>query len=103
MNLESPQRPGPEREELPWHVYDRHADLFHVASSLSEAEAWAAAHWGVVEVAHREEIDSYDYWYLVLTSPGEAPHQARDYQVRIIRQDRVSAIGWDANASQQFP
>jgi len=85
-----------ESAQLPWYVYDRHANLLHIAGSLTDAEAWAVDHWGVVEVADREEIDEHDYWYLLLTAPDESvAFHSRDYQARILRQDRVVAIGRD--------
>ena len=29
--------------QLPWYVYDRHANLLHITGTLAEAEAWAFA------------------------------------------------------------
>lgn len=89
--------------EAPWYVYDRYNDLLHIAVTLADAEAWAIAHWGVVEVADREQIDAHDYWYLLLAAPGESTFRTRDYQARILRQDRVTRIGRDPNATPRHP
>jgi hypothetical protein len=32
--------------QVPWYVYDRHANLLHIASTLAQAEAWAFAYLG---------------------------------------------------------
>jgi len=103
MNLEPPHPTAGSSGELPWYVYDRHASLLHVARTLADAEAWAAQHWGVVEVASREEVAEHDYWYLLLASPGESSYQSRDYQARILRQERVVAIGRDPKAPPEYP
>lgn len=83
---------------LPWYVYDRHAELMHVAESLTEAEAWALSHWGVIEVGDREEVAVNDFFYLLLAKPEE-PFRSSDFQVRILRRDRVEAIGRDPEAA----
>lgn len=103
MNLDRPEHVATPSADLLWYVYDRHANLLHIADDLDEAEAWTAEHWGVVEVARREEIDAYDYWYLLFASPGESSYQTRDYQARILRQDRVASIGRDPQAPPRYP
>jgi hypothetical protein len=89
--------------QLPWYVYDRHANLLHTESTLAQAEAWAFTHWDVASVADREEVDANDYFYLLLAKPEESGFHSRDYQARIIRQDRVTAIGRDPLATPQSP
>ena len=83
----------------PWYVYVRYIHLLHIAPTLETAERWTKEHWVVSEVASREEIATNDYWYFLRTSPGtsadyhNAARQAPEYQARIIRMDRVVAIG----------
>ncbi len=89
--------------EAPWYVYDRHANLLHITPTLADAEAWAITHWGVVEVADREQVDAHDYWYLLYAAPEEAGYTSRDFQARIMRQDRVIAIGRDPLAPPPDP
>jgi hypothetical protein len=89
--------------QLPWYVYDRHANLLHVASTWAKAEAWAFTHWAVVEVADREEVAAHDYFYLLLAEPAESGFHSRDFQARIMRQDRVVAIGRDSQATPRYP
>ena len=89
--------------DLPWYVYDRHANLLHIASTLAQAEAWAFQHWNVASVGDREEIEANDYFYLLLARPDESGFQSRDYQARIIRQDRVIAIGREPHAEPRYP
>ena len=90
--------------QLPWYVYDRHANLLHVARTLSEAEAWAFEYWHVVEVGDREEVADNDYWYLLLAAKSDQAHfQSRDFQARIVRQDRVIALGRDPQATPRYP
>jgi hypothetical protein len=89
--------------EMLWYVYDRHANLLHIASTLDNAEAWAFKHWDVANVGDREEIDANDYFYLLLARPEESGFRSRDYQARIIRQDRVTAIGRDPQAEPRYP
>jgi hypothetical protein len=89
--------------QLPWYVYDRHANLLHIASTRDKAEAWAFTHWAVVEVGDREEVAAHDYFYLLLAEPAQSGFHSRDYQARIMRQDRVTAIGRDPQASPRFP
>lgn len=89
---------------LPWYVYDRHANLLRVASSLPEAEEWAFAHWDVVEVADREEVAANDYYYLLFAKkPDAGDFHSRDFQARIVRQDRVVALGRDPEATPLHP
>lgn len=88
---------------LPWYVYDRHAELMHIADSLTEAETWAFSHWGVVEVGDREEIAENDFFYLLLAKLEEGSFRSRDYQARILRQDRVAEIGRDTEATPRHP
>lgn len=89
---------------LPWYVYDRHAELLRVAGSLSEAEEWAFAHWNVVEVGDREEVAANDYFYLLYAEkPQEGDFHARDFQARIVRKDRVVALGRDPDATPRHP
>lgn len=89
---------------LPWYVYDRHGDLLRVADSLSEAEEWAFAHWNVVEVGDREEVAANDYFYLLYAEkPQHGDFHARDFQARIVRQDRVVALGRDPDAPPRHP
>jgi len=89
--------------KLPWYVYDRHADLLHIAASFQDAEAWAFAHWDVAEIGDREEVADHDYWYLLFASkpkPGE--FKSRDFQARIVRQDRVIDLGRDPEAAPRY-
>jgi hypothetical protein len=99
--------PPPEATEVsvdePWYVYDRHLNLLHTSETLADAEAWAIAHWGVVEVADREEVALHDYWYLLFAAAEKAGYTSRDFQARIVRRDRVIAIGKDPDASPRFP
>ncbi|MDP3967032.1 MAG: hypothetical protein Q8Q02_02030 [Nocardioides sp.] len=91
-------------QKVPWYVYDRNQDLLHIAPTLTEAEAWAIAHWGVVEVADREEVADHDYWYLLFAAPQEeAGYTSRDFQARIIRRDRVIALRRDPDAAPRHP
>ena len=88
---------------LPWYVYDRHANLLHVAESLAAAEAWAFAHWGVVQVGDREQVAENDYFYLLYAEkPQEGDFHARDFQARIVRKDRVIALGRDPETTPQY-
>jgi hypothetical protein len=90
--------------DLPWYVYDRHATLLHVADTLQQAEAWAFDHWDVVEVADREQVADNDFFYLLLAAESrENDFHARDFQARIIRKDRVIAIGRDPDAAPRHP
>lgn len=84
---------------MPWYVYDRHANLLQVADTLRDAETWAVAHWGVVEVAGREQVDDHDFWYLLLTAADASKFRTRDHQARIMRQDRVVQVGRDPAAT----
>lgn len=89
---------------LPWYVYDRHANLLRVADTFEDAEAWAFAHWGVVEVGDREEVAENDYFYLLYAEkPPEGDFHARDFQARITRRDRVVALGRDPGARPRYP
>ena len=94
MSTTPPTGTPPNGADERWYVYDRHQDLLHVANSLAEAEAWAIQHWGVVEVADREQVEENDYWYLLFAAPDEAG-SSRDHQARIARRDRVIAMGRD--------
>jgi len=88
---------------LPRYVYDRHANLLRVAESLAAAEAWAFAHWGVVQVGDREEVAENDYFYLLYAEqPPEGDFHARDFQARIVRKDRVIALGRDPETTPQY-
>jgi len=89
--------------QVPWYVYDRHANLLHIAGTLAQAEAWAFTHWDVASVGDREEVDANDYFYLLMAKPQESGFRSRDYQARIIRQDRVTAIGLDPQAEPAHP
>jgi hypothetical protein len=102
----SPEAQGSDDPDarLPWYVYDRHADLLRVAGSLVEAEEWAFAHWNVVEVGDREEVAANDYFYLLYAEkPREGDFHARDFQARIVREDRVVALGRDPDATPRHP
>lgn len=89
---------------LPWYVYDRHAELLRVAGTLSDAEEWAFAHWNVAEVGDREEVAANDYFYLLYAQkPPEGDFHARDFQARIVRKDRVVALGRDPDAAPRHP
>jgi hypothetical protein len=100
----APSAPAaPKGPDEPWYVYDRHLNLLHVAMTLADAEAWAIQHWGVVEVADREEVEENDYWYLLFAAPDESGSTSRDYQARIARRDRVIALGRDPDTSPRFP
>lgn len=103
MSTSPPPETIDDASDAAWYVYDRDLNLLHIDASLTEAEAWAVAHWRVVEVAEREQIDAHDYWYLLLAAPDEAGYTSRDFQARILRQDRVIAIGRDPNAPPRYP
>ena len=103
MSTAPPPWTAPEGSDGPWYVYDRHLDLLHVAVALADAEAWAIRHWGVIEVADREQVDENDYWYLLFAAPQQAGYTSRDYQARIVRRDRVVDIGLDPDAPPRFP
>jgi len=95
---------GHRAPNLPWYVFDRHATLLRITDSLQQAEEWAFDHWGVVEVAEREEIADNDYFYLLLAAKSEEnDFHARDFQARIIRKDRVIAIGRDPDTPPRHP
>jgi hypothetical protein len=88
---------------LQWYVYDRHATLLRVADSFAAAEAWAFAHWGVVQVGDREVVAENDYFYLLYAEkPPEGDFHARDFQARIVRGDRVIALGRDPETPPQY-
>ena len=87
----------------PWYVYDRHANLLHIAPTLAAAESWAVTHWEVKDIADREQVDAHDYWYLLFAAPQEAGYTSRDFQARIMRRDRVNAIGRDPSDSPRYP
>ena len=73
-------------------------------STRPEAEAGAFGHWGVVEVGDREEVAENDYWYLLLAAKSDQAHfQSRDFQARIVRHDRVIALGRDPQTTPCFP
>jgi hypothetical protein len=103
MSDTPPSKDLGEDSTAPWYVYDRHLDLLHIAATLAEAEAWATGHWGVVEIADREEVASHDYWYLLFAAPQESGYSSRDFQARIIRRDRVIALRRDPNATPRYP
>jgi len=86
-----------------WYIYDRHATLLHIAATLELAEAWTRRHWNVVEVAHREQVEANDVYYLLLAAPPESGFHARDFQARIMRQDRVISLGRDPDATPSHP
>jgi hypothetical protein len=89
---------------LPWYVYDRHANLLRVADTFEDAEAWAFAHWGVVEVGDREAVAENDYFYLLYAEkPPDGDFHARDFQARITRRDRVVALGRDPGTTPRYP
>lgn len=90
-------------ERLTWYVYDRHANLLRICHSFATAEAWAFAHWEVVQVGDREEIAENDYFYLLYAAkPQEGDFHSRDFQARIVRKDRVIALGRDPEAVPQY-
>jgi hypothetical protein len=91
-----------DRSQLPWYIYDRHANLLRIATTLADAEAWAFAHWDVETVGDREEVHADDYFYLLLARTDEAAFHTRDYQARIMRQDRVTAIGRDPQTRPRY-
>jgi len=93
--------PVGEGSDEPWYIYDRHQNLLHVATTMNEAESWAIQHWGVVEVADREEVEENDYWYLLFAARDEAS-ASRDYQARIARRDRVIAMGLNPDTPPRF-
>jgi hypothetical protein len=53
-------------------VYDRHANLLHVARTLAKAEAWAFKYWDVASVGDREVVDANDCFHLLLAKPEES-------------------------------
>jgi hypothetical protein len=83
----------------PWYVYDRYSHLLHISDSLQRADSWIREHWGHAEVASRQDLAANDYWYLLRTAQAtpsdfhDADRQASEYQARVIRRDRVVAIG----------
>ena len=90
--------------ELPWYVYDRYANLLHIAPTVREAEAWAFEYWGVIQVGHREEVAENDYWYFLLAAKSDQAHfHNRDFQARIVRHDRVIALGRDPQFPPRYP
>lgn len=90
--------PG-DRMDLPWFVYDRHGTLLQEVASLEAGEAWAVAHWQVVEIAGREEVADNDFYYLLFSAASpQAGFSTRDYQARIMRRDRAEAMGRDPDA-----
>jgi hypothetical protein len=89
--------------EQPWYVYDSHAILLAVVATRAEAERWAFQHWGIVEIADREQIDPRDFWYLLLAAPQDSGYRARDFQARIMRHDRVWEVGRDQEALPKYP
>ena len=103
MSVAPPAGTDEEFSALPWYVYDRHVHLLYVAGDLADAEAWAIEHWRVVEVAQRQQVDAHDYWYLLLAAPQDSGYQARDFQARILRQDRVLVLGRDPEAVPRYP
>lgn len=89
---------------LPWYVYDRYANLLRIADTLADAETWAIAHWEVAEVGDREEVADNDYWYFLLaTKPDKDHYHSHDFQARIVRHDRVIALGRDSQATPRYP
>ena len=103
MSDTPPAEDPDEGPQASWYVYDRHLNLLHIAATLAGAEAWAIGHWGVVEIADREEVASHDYWYLLFAAPQTSGYSSRDFQARIIRQDRVIALRRDPNAPPRYP
>jgi hypothetical protein len=98
-----PAEESADADRLPWYIYDRHVNLLRVAHSFAAAEAWAFAHWGVVEVAEREEIGENDYFYLLFAEkPQKGDFHARDFQARIVRKDRVIALGRDPETAPRY-
>lgn len=103
MSSAPPPEGAGESSVEPWYVYDRHLNLLQIGPSLTEAEAWAIRHWGVVEVADREQVEEHDYWYLLFAAAGQDGYASRDFQARIVRRDRVIAMGRDPDVSPRFP
>ena len=103
MSTAPPTVTADEGSDEPWYVYDRHENLLHVAITLAEAEAWAIQHWGVVEIADREQVEENDYWYLLFAAQDEAGSASRDYQARIARRDRVIAMGLNPDTPPRLP
>jgi hypothetical protein len=107
MSLD-PAFADPETAE-PWHVYDRYSHLLQISESLEVAESWIKKHWSGAQVASRQDVAVNDYWYLLRTAPGacsdyhDANHQASEYQARVIRRDRVIAIGRNADDRPSTP
>jgi len=54
-------------------------------------------------IADREQVDAHDYWYLLFAAPQDAGYTSRDFQARIMRRDRVNAIGRDPSDSPRYP
>jgi hypothetical protein len=103
MSTPPPAATADEGLDGPWYVYDRHQNLLYVAMTLAEAETWAIQHWGVVEVADREQVEENDYWYLLFAAPDKTGSTSRDHQARITRRDRVIAMGRDPDTPPRFP
>lgn len=74
---------------LEWYVCDRDGALLRSESSLDNACEWAMSYSRTTSVASTHEIEPHDYLYVLAdpTSPGT------QWQVRILRSDRASAIG----------
>ena len=88
---------------MPWYIYDRRANLLHIAASLQAAEVWTSQYWDIVEV-DREEVADHDYLcrlFAVKRRPGNLHNH--DFEARIMRRDRVVALGRDPNANPRHP
>jgi hypothetical protein len=56
-----------------------------------------------VKAGQAQVVASNDYWYLLFAAPEKLGYSSRDFQARIIRQDRVIALGRDPHASPRYP
>ena len=99
MDKQSPPASAGLEVSEPWYVYDRYSHLLRITETLQSAEAWVKDHWGGADIASRQDVALNDYWYLLRTVPGvpseyhDPDRQASDYQARVLRRDRVVAIG----------
>lgn len=92
VNNSPPQEPREEDSQVLWCVYDRHLDPLHLASTLTEAEAWALAHWRAAKISDGDEVDPHDYSYLLSAVPKDTGDGGAGLLANIIRQERVDAL-----------
>lgn len=103
MNSSPPKEPREDDSQVLWCVYDRHLDPLHLAPTLTEAEAWAVAHWQAAKLADRDEVAPHDYSYLLSAVPKDTGDGGRGFLANIIREDRVNALRRDSDARPGGP